>query len=133
MGKAEARESVLGLPPVPLATYPGAFSPAASEQLPIAAHRCLLPVLRARRAGRPLLQHGVRGPEPSPLCGTLAAARPGEARPPSPPGWGSPLPGGDGGLCGTGIFWLNPPLLGSLMQAAPAKPEALVAMAMPER
>ncbi|KAK1204730.1 SHAN3 protein, partial [Pygoscelis papua] len=89
--KPESEEVVRKKGRLPLATCPGAFSPAAGEQLPIAAHRCLLPVPRAHRAGRPLLQHGVRGPEPSPLCRTLAAARLGGARPPSPPPAGARL------------------------------------------
>ncbi|KAF1601512.1 SH3 and multiple ankyrin repeat domains protein 3, partial [Eudyptes chrysolophus] len=89
--KPESEEVVRKKGRLPLATYPGAFSPAAGEQLPIAAHRCLLPVPRAHRAGRPLLQHGVRGPEPSPLCRTLAAARPGGSQTPIPPPAGARL------------------------------------------
>lgn len=104
---------------------------------PIAARRC--PSLPAAHALSPqswtaALPARGAGTGAESLLRDPGCSTAGEGQTPvSPPGWGSSLPGGDGGLCGTGVFWLNPPLLGSLMQAAPAKPEAPVAMAMPER
>lgn len=73
------------------------------------------------------------GAEPPPLGDPGCSGAGARGQTPIPPAWGLPLPGGDGAQGGTGVFWLNPPLLGSLMQAAPAKPGAPVAMAMPER
>lgn len=99
MGKAEARESVLVPPPVPLAASPGASSLAAGEQLPVAARRCpSLPAahalspqswtaaLPARGAGT-----GAESPLWDPGCSTAGEGQ----TPVPPPGWGSSLPGGE--------------------------------------
>lgn len=70
------RESVLGSP---LVASPGASSPVASEQLPVAAHCCLpllsLPIAALRRwSWMEAVQNRVLGTEPSPHCRTTAKA-----------------------------------------------------------
>ncbi|NXL37813.1 SHAN2 protein, partial [Glaucidium brasilianum] len=119
VGTAEPRGPVLG---PPLATSASRGEPLTPLPVP----RALSPRSGAAALPPQGAGTGAEAPLRDPSCGTAGGC----SDPLSPPA-GARLSPGDGGLCGTGVLWLNPPLPGSLMQAA--KPEAPVAMAMPER